>query len=360
MDKRSSRRAGLTRPVLRLIAPALALALSGCGGGNGAGAGDTPPPAPERPVAIASCDYTGLDQPLSRQLSGSDPQNRPLTYSIVDSPAKGAVTLTDPLRGDFTYTPNTGARGTDSFTFRVNNGAAESAPASYRIVYTPRIVPLGDSITDGVMASGTPPAAQRVSYRKKLYDDLVAAGFRVDFVGSRSSGEAAGIADPDHEGNPGWCDDNRPNCNVSGGQTVDGNISGVLNDVRPDVVLLHIGTNHFDPDPSGINSILEKISTWALANHPIDVFLARIIPTLNGSLDVNTFNDNVEAIAADRQGARVFIVDQQAELGSADGPNLADPALMADNLHPNQTGYERMAARWRERLLAAGVLPRCP
>lgn len=346
-----------TRPILLVVVLPAALAVAACGGSDGGAS--APPPSP-LPLASDGCEYAGLDQPLAGQLRGSDPQGRPLSYSIVDNPAQGAVTLTDPLRGDFTYTPNTGARGTDRFTFRVDNGEERSAPGTYRIVYTPRILPLGDSITEGVTMSPNPPSSQRVSYRKKLYDDLAAAAFRVDFVGSLANGAAAGLADPDHEGHPGWCDDNNPNCNVSGEQTVDGRVTGILDDARPDVVLLHIGTNHFSPDASGINSILDKISAWGLSNQPVSVFLARIIPTVNGSLDVDMYNDNVQAIAGNRDGAEIFTVDQQAELQLAGDPNRADPALMGDNLHPNQTGYDRMAARWRDRIIASGVLPRCP
>lgn len=355
-DNKSRRSTGFTRPTFLFMALPAALALSACGGGDGSGANT---PQPGVPVASNGCDYAGLNQRLSARLRGSDADGRPLTYRIVDDPTRGSVTLTDPLRGDFTYTPNTDARGTDSFTFLVNNGRSDSAPATHRIVYIPRIMPLGDSITEGV-TTPNPPASQRVSYRKKLYDDLTAASFRVDFVGSRSNGSAAGLADSDHEGNPGWCDDNSPTCSVSGGQTVDGNIARILDESLPDVILLHIGTNHFSPNASGVNSILDKISAWGQGHHRVSVFLARIIPTVDGSLDVNTYNDNVQAVAGSRAGAEILTVDQQAELRIAGDPNRADPALMGDNLHPNQTGYDRMAARWRDRILASGVLPRCP
>lgn len=332
------------------------LALAACGDG---GRGSTTPPA-ELPAAIGNCNYVDLNQSLSATLSGSDPQGRELTYEIVGSATNGTVTLTNPLTGRFTYTPNPNARGTDSFTFRVNNGQAYSNTATYRLVYTPRILPLGDSITAGLTVGDEPPPAERIGYRKRLEDDLTATGVRVDFVGSQSNGTGAGIADPDHEGHPGWCDDNIPFCSVVGGQTVDGNITGILDNELPDIVLLHIGTNYFNVDASGVNSILDKVGAWGQANHPVNVFLARIIPTVNGSFDVQTFNDNVQSIAGDRPGARMFIVDQQTELRSNDNPNVANATLMADNLHPNQSGYDRMAIRWRDRINATGVLPRCP
>ena len=69
-----------------------------------------------------------------------------------------------------------------------------------------KIMPLGDSITQGV-ASGVPDEAFQVSYRKALYDNLKAAGYVVNdeiFVGSLISGESVADFDPNHEGHPGW------------------------------------------------------------------------------------------------------------------------------------------------------------
>ena len=58
-----------------------------------------------------------------------------------------------------------------------------------------RIMPLGDSITDGVQTPG--------GYRIGLWQRFVANGYREDFVGSLSNGPAA-LGDHDHEGHSGW------------------------------------------------------------------------------------------------------------------------------------------------------------
>jgi hypothetical protein len=334
--------------------------LAGCGGGGGGGGG---------PTASNVCHSTPPGQTLNGTLPGNG--NR-LTYAAGSlAPAKGRVTID--VAGNFSYVPETGlpsgdgrARGMDSFSYRATdeNGAQTEGVVTVLINGSVRIMPLGDSITTGV--SGALAQNLQVGYRRKLYDDLEAAsdGYGIDFVGSRNAEGAAAtpaLPDRDHEGHPGWCDDNNPSCAVSGGQTVDGSITSILNGNPPDIVLLHIGTNEFSTDSSGVNSILNKISAWAQANYSVHVFLARIIPTTNGSLAVNAYNDNVQAIAGDRPGVRVFMVDQQSELRLAGDPdpNRADPALMADNLHPNQAGYERMAGRWRSQLSASGVLPAC-
>jgi hypothetical protein len=53
-----------------------------------------------------------------------------LTYSVVTQPAHGTLTGTTP---NLTYTPATNFNGSDSFTFVVNNGLSNSAPATVSI-----------------------------------------------------------------------------------------------------------------------------------------------------------------------------------------------------------------------------------
>ncbi|MGD9419158.1 MAG: Ig-like domain-containing protein, partial [Verrucomicrobiota bacterium JB025] len=71
---------------------------------------------------------------LSITLSGTDPENDPLTYSVVTQPANGVLTGTAP---NLTYTPNDGYDGADSFTFTVNDGNNDSAPATVSITVEP-------------------------------------------------------------------------------------------------------------------------------------------------------------------------------------------------------------------------------
>src|SRR5699024_9544094 len=59
-------------------------------------------------------------------LSASDPDGDALSYSIVSQPGHGSVTITNASTGAFTYTPDNNFSGSDSFTFRVNDGQANS------------------------------------------------------------------------------------------------------------------------------------------------------------------------------------------------------------------------------------------
>ncbi len=57
-----------------------------------------------------------------------------LTYSVVTPPAHGTLTGTAP---NLTYTPVANYTGSDSFTFKVNNGTSDSAPATVSINVIP-------------------------------------------------------------------------------------------------------------------------------------------------------------------------------------------------------------------------------
>lgn len=78
------------------------------------------------PVANPQTVTTQVDTTKAITLTGSDVDNDLLTYTIVTVPTSGTVNGTAP---NVTYTPNAGFSGSDSFTFRVNDGTDDSAPA---------------------------------------------------------------------------------------------------------------------------------------------------------------------------------------------------------------------------------------
>ncbi|SEG69539.1 Lysophospholipase L1 [Actinacidiphila yanglinensis] len=185
-----------------------------------------------------------------------------------------------------------------------------------------RIMPLGDSITDGY----TPYPG---GYRVTLWQDLAGAGHLVDFVGSQTNGPAE-LGDHDHEGHPGWRIDQ-----------LDANIVGWLNATDPRTILLHIGTNDINQDddvadaPARLSTLIDHI----LRTKPdVQLFVARII-TEQGephATMVNTYNAAIPDIVASK-GPNVHLVDMHAALTADD---------LADGVHPKQEGYDKMAAVW--------------
>lgn len=86
------------------------------------------------PVADAQSVSTDEDMPLEITLNGSDPDGAVIYYTVVDDPAKGTLSGDAP---DLTYTPDADFNGADSFTFTVNDGTLDSAPATISITINP-------------------------------------------------------------------------------------------------------------------------------------------------------------------------------------------------------------------------------
>ncbi|MBD0282350.1 MAG: cadherin-like domain-containing protein [Thermoleophilaceae bacterium] len=102
------------------------------------GPGAAVPPECED-VAVSTRPGTPVEVPLTC----TDENNNPLTLSIASQPANGTLAPINQGRGTVTYTPNPGFRGTDSFTFRASDGAAQSEPATAAITVG-RPAPDGD------------------------------------------------------------------------------------------------------------------------------------------------------------------------------------------------------------------------
>jgi hypothetical protein len=67
------------------------------------------------------------DTPRALLLKGTDPENDPLTYSILNPPTQGILTGAPP---NVVYIPKHNYFGPDSFTFTVNDGVLNSLPGT--------------------------------------------------------------------------------------------------------------------------------------------------------------------------------------------------------------------------------------
>ncbi|MBB5782696.1 cellulose binding domain-containing protein [Nonomuraea jabiensis] len=183
-----------------------------------------------------------------------------------------------------------------------------------------RVMPLGDSITDGLTVPG--------GYRIDLWQKLVAAGYRVDFVGSLFNGPSS-LGDHDHEGHSGWRIDQ-----------IDANIVSWLRTYQPRTILLHIGTNDMYQNPNGASSRLATLIDRITGTAPdAEVFVATIIPLNGADPTVRSFNSAIPGIVQSRAaaGKHVHLVDMYSALTTAD---------LADGVHPNAGGYSKMANVW--------------
>jgi len=198
------------------------------------------------------------------------------------------------------------------------------SPASAESNGGVRVMPLGDSITEGTQVPG--------GYRNGLWQRLAAGGYRVDFVGSQYNGPG-NLGDHDHEGHPGWRIDQ-----------IDANITGWLRNTTPRTVLLHIGTNdvlqnyNVSGAPGRLSTLIDHI-TAAVPN--ADVFVATLIPLANSGQEsaVRTFNAAVPGIVQSKvnAGKHVHLVDMHSVVSTSE---------LIDGVHPTAGGYDKMAAAW--------------
>jgi hypothetical protein len=84
-------------------------------------------PVNDPPLAHAQSLQVDENASLTVTLTGSDLENDLLTFVIVTSPAHGTLAGAGPNR---TYTPSAGYTGLDQFTFKANDGQADSALAT--------------------------------------------------------------------------------------------------------------------------------------------------------------------------------------------------------------------------------------
>jgi prepilin-type N-terminal cleavage/methylation domain-containing protein len=91
------------------------------------------------PIAVADSYTTAEDTPLSPAAPGvlandTDAQGLPLTAILVSGVSNGTLTLNS--NGSFTYTPNLNFNGTDSFTYKANNGSFDSNVVTVSLTVT--------------------------------------------------------------------------------------------------------------------------------------------------------------------------------------------------------------------------------
>ncbi len=85
------------------------------------------------PVANNQSNSTAEDTAKAIALTASDADGDPLTYAVVAGPSHGALSGTAP---NLTYTPAANYHGPDSFTFKANDGAADSNIATVSLTVT--------------------------------------------------------------------------------------------------------------------------------------------------------------------------------------------------------------------------------
>ena len=85
------------------------------------------------PVAEDQLVSAFMNKAVTITLGATDPDGDPLTYLCVDLPANGVLTGCEDADPYVTYTPNRKFTGTDTFTFKANDGSLDSNVATVTI-----------------------------------------------------------------------------------------------------------------------------------------------------------------------------------------------------------------------------------
>lgn len=211
-----------------------------------------------------------------------------------------------------------------------------------------RILPIGDSITFGVLNSR--PQEESGGYRTVLFDSLIANGFTtIDFVGTRQNGPDS-LSDRDHEGYRAFRIDQ-----------IAAQVVPLLTQLLPDVVLLMAGTNDVRGNflntapptapnaPAFAPERLANLIDQILAALPTVKILVASIPPGGGgdnpnlTTDTVTFNNAIRDTVVPPRATNVTFVDVFSAMTLND--------LSPDNTHPDTGGYSKIATAWQNALL---------
>lgn len=192
-----------------------------------------------------------------------------------------------------------------------------------------RVMPLGDSITAGSC------------WRAMLWERLQDAGHTdIDFVGTQPGGGCDITHDGDNEGHGGF-----QAINIA----AQNQLPPWLSATRPDVVLVHLGTNDIwnrRPVPDIVEAFDTLVDQMRAANPSVTVLVAQIIPVAPTSGCPECPAQTIElnnalptwALAKSTTASPVVVVDLWTGF---------DPATDAsDGVHTTASGDRKIAAGW--------------
>lgn len=187
------------------------------------------------------------------------------------------------------------------------------------------IMGFGDSITEGGKGFST--------YLYPLWEKLFAAGYEFDFIGPNKSECRIGTL---------------ANCGFRGKpvEFLDAITDSIYQKYPADMVLIHAGHNHHidqKPIKGIINSYRSIITKMMHINPQVHIFLSTV--TESGKLPkygyIPELNEEIKKLVKELNNQQITLVDQNST-------HNWRTMTIADKVHPNKLGRERMAGVWFE------------
>lgn len=218
-----------------------------------------------------------------------------------------------------------------------------------------RIMPLGDSITEGQIDRDIPNVLHE-GYRIGLWNRLVDFGLPFDFVGTLSSG-TEDLPDTDHEGHSGFSTNQ-----LTFGKTNDPD-SGVdiwIPATNPNMILLMIGTNNSGNPPEDMLADLDELIDRILnQNGFTGELLVATIPPIDPA---GRFEERIPTLEAYNAGIPNVVnayIQQGNNVSFVDMVNVQNGLTIEDineppndpGIHPTAEGYDKIANFWFNAIL---------
>ncbi|MBI5542922.1 MAG: DUF1593 domain-containing protein, partial [Deltaproteobacteria bacterium] len=298
-----------------------------------------------RPGAVIPLDATGT----------MDPDGDALTYEWVHyreaGTYPGTVTIEDPSARTTFFTVPADADGKDIHILLKVTDDGDVPLTHYRRILvrardSVKIMPLGDSLTDG-----SHNGIYAGSYRIELERLMNGKGWSWDFVGSKANGASNGLSDESHEGWIGYWTVDAP----AGHHDISGDIDldAKLATYAPDVVLLLIGANDCIHGTSAdvavvdrkIRQLIQQIRDGT--GRSTEILVGSLTPNTGSSINARLLEVNarlpgvVEAKAG--QGIFVKLVDLY--------PVVDVSTDLADTCHYDASGAAKVGQAWFSALL---------
>jgi lysophospholipase L1-like esterase len=205
------------------------------------------------------------------------------------------------------------------------------------------IMPLGDSLTSGVIIQNGVPNHDDGGYRRYLWERLSSDGFEgINFVGSLQNGIPT--MDSDHEGHSGWT-----------AEQLNWWVADWITTYQPDVVLLMAGLNDLNLGATP-SLVLNRLETLLDQIHSLRPDAKIVLANQPGVLENNWRGTNPEAVvelnwgipylvsARAQQGWNIVFADLYNFAGLDRSPSSYD--FSPDGVHLSLAGYSKLANVW--------------